>query len=76
MVVASQHSRNKFLVMVVKIYTEADFIVSWYCSILVDFSTYFEIFLSRMVGVYYSLEYIVNVSDSIKTGIIFVASKN
>ena len=32
--------------------------------------------LSRMVGVYYFWEYIVNMSDSIKTGIIFVASKN
>ena len=29
-----------------------------------------------MVGVYYSWEYIVNMSDSIKTGIISVASKN
>ena len=29
-----------------------------------------------MVGVYYSWEYIVNMGDSIKTGIIFVASKN
>ena len=32
--------------------------------------------LSRMVGVYYSWEYIANMSDSIKTGIISVASKN
>ena len=32
--------------------------------------------LSRMVGVYYSWEYIVNMSDSIKTGIISDASKN
>ena len=32
--------------------------------------------LSRIVGVYYSWEYIVNMSDSIKTGIISVASKN
>ena len=29
-----------------------------------------------MVGVYYSWEYIVNMSDSIKTGTISVASKN
>ena len=29
-----------------------------------------------MVGVYYSWEYIVNMTDSIKTGIISVASKN
>ena len=68
MLVASQLCRNKFLVIVVKIYTEADFKVSWYCPILLDFFTYFQIFLftSRMVGVYYSWEYIVNVSDSIK----------
>ena len=32
--------------------------------------------LSRMVGVYYSWEYIANRSGSIKTGIISVASKN
>ena len=42
--VASQLSRNKFLVIVVKIYTEADFKVSWYCPILLDFFTYFQIF--------------------------------
>ena len=29
-----------------------------------------------MVSVYYSWEYIANMSDSIKTGIIYVASKN
>ena len=29
-----------------------------------------------MVGIYYSWEYTVNMSDSIKTGIISVASKN
>ena len=29
-----------------------------------------------MVGVYYSWEYIVNMSDNIKPGIISVASKN
>ena len=29
-----------------------------------------------MVGVYYPWEYIVNMSDSIKTGIISVASQN
>ena len=77
MLVASQLCRNKFLVIVVKIYTEADFKVSWYCPILLDFFTYFQIFLftSRMVGVYYSWEYIVNISDSIKTGIMSVASK-
>ena len=44
MLVASQLSRNKFLVIVVKIYTEADFKVSWYCPILLDFFTYFQIF--------------------------------
>ena len=77
MLVASQLCRNKFLVIVVKIYTEADFKVSWYCPILLDFFTYFQIFLftSRMVGVYYSWEYIVNISDSIKIGIMSVASK-
>ena len=32
--------------------------------------------LSRIVGVYYSWEYIVNMSDSIKTEIISAASKN
>ena len=32
--------------------------------------------LSRMVGAYYSWEYIVNMSESIKTGIISVPSKN
>ena len=44
MLVVSQLSRNKFLVIVVKIYTEADFKVSWYCPILLDFFTYFQIF--------------------------------
>ena len=44
MLVVSQISRNKFLVIVVKIYTEADFKVSWYCPILLDFLTYFQIF--------------------------------
>ena len=44
MLVVSQISRNKFLVIVVKIYTEADFKVSWYCPILLDFFTYFQIF--------------------------------
>ena len=32
--------------------------------------------LSRMVGVYYSWEYMVNMSDSIKTGIISAVRKN
>ena len=32
--------------------------------------------LSRMVGGYYSWEYIVNMSGSIKTGIMSVPSKN
>ena len=44
MLVVSQVSRNKFLVIVVKIYTEADFKVSWYCPILLDFFTCFQIF--------------------------------
>ena len=43
MLVASQLSRNKFLVIVVKIYTEADFKVSP-CPILLHFFTYFHIF--------------------------------
>ena len=42
--VASQLSRNKFLVIVVKIYTEAHFKVYWYCKILLDFFAYFQIF--------------------------------
>ena len=41
MLVASQLSRNKFLVIVVKIYPDfkiyADFKVFWHCPILVDF---------------------------------------
>ena len=44
MLVASQLSRNNFLVIVVKINTEADFKVSCYCPILLDFVTYFQIF--------------------------------
>ena len=42
--VASQISRNNVLVIVVKIYTEADFKDSWYCPILIDFFTYLQIF--------------------------------
>ena len=34
--VASQLSRNKFVVIVVKIYTEADFKVCWSCPIFLD----------------------------------------
>ena len=44
MLVASHPFRNKFLVTVVKIYTEADFKVSWYCPILLDFFTNLQIF--------------------------------
>ena len=44
MLVVSQLSRNKFLVTVVTIYTEADFKVSCYCPILLDVFTYFQIF--------------------------------
>ena len=76
MLVASQLSRNKFLVIVVNIYTEADFKVSWHCPFLAWFSYLLPNILSKMVGVYYSWEYIVNVSDSIKTKIISVASTN
>ena len=43
MLVFSQLSRNNILVIEVKIYTEADFKVSWYCPILLDFF-YFQIF--------------------------------
>ena len=45
---ASQLSRNKFLVIVVKIYTEADFKVCWSCPIFLDFLL--PKILSRMVG--------------------------
>ena len=75
MLVASQLFRNKFLVIVVTIYTEADLKFPR----LVQFCLIFYLLsniLSRMVGVYYSWECIVNISDSIKTGIISVASKN
>ena len=48
MLVASQLSRNKFLVIVVKIYTEADFKVCWSCPIFLDFLL--PKILSRMVG--------------------------
>ena len=44
MPVASQLSRNNFLVTVLKIYTEADFKVSQGCPILLHFFTYFQIF--------------------------------
>ena len=46
MLVTSQLSRNKLfvLVIVVKVYTESDFKVSWYCPYLIDFFTYFQIF--------------------------------
>ena len=70
MLVVSQVSRNKFLVIVVKIYTEADFKVSWYCPILLDFFTYFQIFRPGWQVDYHSWEYIVNMSHSIKTGIV------
>ena len=72
MLVASHLSRNKFLVIVVKIYKEADFKVFWYSPILVDFFTYFQIFCPGW------LVFIIpgnTLSDSIKTGIISVASK-
>ena len=74
MLVASQLSRNKFLVIVVKIYTQADFKVSGivqFCLIFLLTSKYFAqdgrclLFL----GIH------CNMSDSIKTGIISVASK-
>ena len=45
MLVASQLSRNKFLVIVVKIYTEADFKVS--CPILLNFFTYTLFFYKK-----------------------------
>ena len=48
MLVASQLSRNKFLVIIVKIYTEADFKVCWSCPIFLDFLL--PKILSRMVG--------------------------
>ena len=41
MLVASHPSRYEFLVIVVKIYTKADFKVSWYCPILLDLFTNF-----------------------------------
>ena len=68
MVVSSQLSRNKFLVIVVKIYTEADFKVSWYCPIFIDFFNSLPNILSGMVGVYYSWENIVNMSVASKSG--------
>ena len=68
MLVASQLSRNKFLVIVVKIYTEADFKVSWYCPIFIDFFNSLPNILSGMVGVYYSWENIVNMSVASKSG--------
>ena len=74
--VACQFSRNNFLVIVVKIYTEADFKVSWNYPTLLDYFYLLPNIFSRMVGVYYSWEYIANRSGSIKTGIISVASKN
>ena len=49
MLVASQLSRNKFLVIVVKIYTEADFKVCWSCPIFLDILL--SKILSKMVGV-------------------------
>ena len=66
---AIQLSRNKLLVIVVKIYTEA---VSKFAG-LVQFSLifYFQRFCPG-----WQVSYIVNMSDSIKTGIISIASKN
>ena len=45
---ASQFSRNKFLVIVVEIYTEADFKVCWSCPIFLEFLL--PNILPRMVG--------------------------
>ena len=54
---ASQLSRNKFLVIEVKIYTKAEFKVSWYCPILPDFFTYFQIFCPEWCLLFLGIQY-------------------
>ena len=70
---ASQLSRNKFLIIAVQQISEVPRIAR---PIFLDFNNLLPNILYRMVGVYYSWECIVNMSDRIKTGIISVASKN
>ena len=56
MLVSSHPSRNEFLVIAAKIYTEGDF---EYCPSFLDFFYLVPSILSRIVNVYYSWEYIV-----------------
>ena len=75
MLVASQLSRNKFLVIIKNLHRSRfqNFLVlsnfAWFFSLVANI-------LSRMVGAYYSCKYIVNMSGSVKTGIISVACNN
>ena len=69
MLVPSLPSRNKVLVIAVKNYTETGFLVlssyAWFLYLVPNI-------LSRIVGVYCSMEELVTMASSFKTGIISV----